>query len=78
MREGKTFKALPVEIGVSNGTMTEIVSGVNAGTEVLADMIFSQAEESGDGQQKSNPFMPGPRNRNNNNNQKNGNNAAKK
>ena len=76
-RDGKTFKAFPVEVGVSNGTMTEIVSGVKAGTEVLADMVFDAVNEGGDSQQKSNPFMPGPRN-NNKNNQKNGNNSSTK
>ena len=28
VRDGKTFKAFPVETGVSNGTLTEIVSGI--------------------------------------------------
>ena len=76
VRQGKTYKAFPVKTGVSNGSITEIVSGVEAGTEVLADMVFSAQEESGDNQQKSNPFMPGPRN--NRNNQKGGNNSATK
>ena len=71
VREGKTFKALPVETGVSNGTLTEIVSGAKAGTEVLEEMIFDMSEAAGEQQQqKSNPFMPGPRNNNNKNNQK--------
>lgn len=61
VREGKTFRALPVELGVSNGTVTEITSGVKAGTEVLTDMIFGDAEEEASNQNK-NPFMPGPRN----------------
>jgi len=73
-REGKVFKAHPVEVGVSNGTMTEIVRGISAGTEVLSDMIFAEAEVTDDAsEQKSNPFMPGRRN--NNRNQKSGNNA---
>lgn len=66
VREGKVFRAIPVETGVSNGTMTEIVSGIKAGTEVLADMIFGETPEAEGTQQKSNPFMPGPRNKNNN------------
>ncbi|MCR4993917.1 MAG: efflux RND transporter periplasmic adaptor subunit [Bacteroidales bacterium] len=75
-REGKTFKAHPVEIGVSNGTMTEIISGISAGTEVVSDMIFEASEiATDDSQQKSNPFMPGRRNNNNNRNQKTGANA---
>ena len=69
IREGKTFKAIPVETGVTNGTMTEIVSGIKAGTEVLEDMDFGAQIEMPGQQQKSNPFMPGPRN---NRNQKNG------
>ncbi|MBQ6432946.1 MAG: efflux RND transporter periplasmic adaptor subunit [Bacteroidaceae bacterium] len=72
VREGKTFKAYPVEVGVSNGTMTEVAGGIKAGTEVLADMVFEAVADDADSQQKSNPFMPGPRNRNNNQN-KNGN-----
>jgi hypothetical protein len=61
---------------VSNGTMTEIKSGIQAGTEVLEEMIFGEMPEENTSQQKSNPFMPGPRN--NNRNQKNGQAAAKK
>ena len=75
-RQGKVFKAIPVETGVSNGTMTEIKSGIQAGTEVLEEMIFGEMPEESTSQQKSNPFMPGPRN--NNRNQKNGQAAAKK
>ncbi len=75
VREGKTFRAIPVQTGVSNGTMTEITGGIKAGTEVLADMIFGETPDEATGsQQKSNPFMPGPRN---NRNQKN-NTSAKK
>ncbi|MCR5779456.1 MAG: efflux RND transporter periplasmic adaptor subunit [Bacteroidaceae bacterium] len=75
-RQGKVFKAIPVEVGVSNGTMTEIKSGIQAGTEVLEEMVFGEMPEESSSQQKSNPFMPGPRN--NNKNQKNGQAAAKK
>jgi len=74
-RQGKTFKAIPVEVGVSNGTTTEIVKGIQAGTEVLEDMVFGEMPDEASSQQKSNPFMPGPRN---NKNQKNGQSAAKK
>jgi len=63
-----------VETGVSNGTLTEITSGIKAGTQVVEEMVFDMPETA-DAQQKSNPFMPGPRNRNNN--QKSGTNAKK-
>ena len=66
VRQGKVFKAIPVEIGVTNGTMTEIISGITAGTEVIEDMEFgAQADETA-AQQNKNPFMPGPRNNNRN------------
>lgn len=66
VRQGKVFKAIPVEIGVTNGTMTEIISGITAGTEVLEDMEFGGAAEDASAQQNKNPFMPGPRNNNKN------------
>ena len=66
VRQGNVFKAIPVEIGVTNGTMTEIISGITAGTEVIEDLEFgAQADETA-AQQNKNPFMPGPRNNNRN------------
>lgn len=56
--EGNTFKAHEVEIGTSNGMMTEIVSGVKEGTEVLVDFKISGGEEPDEEEQASNPFMP--------------------
>ncbi len=67
-KEGDVFKAHQVEIGTSNGILTEIVSGIAAGTEVLTDFkVSGTAPEQP--QQASNPFMPKPRGANNNNNQ---------
>ena len=66
VRQGKVFKAIPVEIGVTNGTMTEITSGITAGTEVIEDMEFGAQADETDAQQNKNPFMPGPRNNNRN------------
>ncbi len=70
VREDKTFRAIPVKVGVSTGTLTEIVSGIKPGTEVIADMIFEENAEEANAQQNTNPFMPGRRNNNNNNNKK--------
>ena len=68
-KEGNTFKAHKVEIGTTNGVLTEIVSGVSAGTEVLTDFNLSGGEAHPE-QQAGNPFMPRPGgNRNNKNNQ---------
>ena len=63
--EDNTFKAHRVETGVSNGMMTEIVSGVKEGTEILVDFNISGGEAPQQNQ-ASNPFMPRPRNRQNN------------
>ena len=67
--EGNTFKAHKVEIGTTNGVLTEIVSGINAGAEVLVDFTITGGEEMPQGQQAQNPFMPRPRG---NRNQQNG------
>ena len=65
-KEGNVFKAHKVEIGTSNGMLTEIISGVAAGTEVLTDFeIIGGKEEEADDNSTSNPFMPRPRNNRN-------------
>ena len=66
-KEGNVFKAHKVETGTTNGVLTEIVSGVAAGTEVLTDFNITGGEMGmPQGQQTTNPFMPRPGNRNNN------------
>ena len=59
--EGDVFKAHSVEVGTNNGILTEIVSGVAEGTEILVDFSLSGGEMGAD-QQTTNPFMPRPRN----------------
>ena len=63
------FKAHVVEPGTSNGMMTEIVSGLSEGTEILVDFTLSGGEMEEAGQQTQNPFMPRPRNNRNQQNQ---------
>jgi HlyD family secretion protein len=58
-----------VEIGTTNGMLTEIVSGIGEGTEVLTDFSLSGGEEEQD-EKASNPFMPKPKNNKNNQNKK--------
>ena len=61
-KEGNVFKAHKVEVGTSNGMLTEIVSGVKAGTEVLTDFtIIGGKEDEAEETTTSNPFMPRPR-----------------
>lgn len=64
-KEGNTFKAHKVEVGTTNGVVTEIVSGIGKGIEVLTEFSISNGEEQEEKQ--SNPFMPKPKNKNNNN-----------
>jgi HlyD family secretion protein len=73
-KEGPVLKAIAVETGVTNGTLTQILRGVSAGTQVITEVTGDQPEmDESQQQQNSNPFMPKPRNRNNNNNKKTGN-----
>ena len=63
-KEGPNLKAIPVELGTTNGTLTQILSGVNEGTKVITEVASSlpQMEEGAGNQQNTNPFMPRPRN----------------
>ena len=62
--EGNTFKAHKVETGTTNGVLTEIVSGIGNGTDVLVDFTIMGGEEMPQAQQTQNPFMPRPRGNN--------------
>ena len=57
--------AHPVKTGMSDGSNTEIVSGISEGTEIITETIVKgempiMSEEGGE----QNPFMPGPPDRN--------------
>ena len=66
----KVFKAIAVKTGTTNGTLTEIVSGLKEGDEVITEfqIVGGEDEEAGP-QQQNNPFLPGPRNNRNQNQQ---------
>lgn len=68
-REGKTFKALPVTVGLSDGSLTEIVEGATEGTTVVLEAVagalpgeenaaVGTSDENDDNERS--PFMPGP------------------
>lgn len=64
VREGKTLKAYAVKTGITNGTRTQIVSGIKEGAEVIVEMkaTSADAEQEGAGDNsESSPFAPGPR-----------------
>jgi len=68
--KGNTFQAHKVETGTTNGIITEIVSGITEGEEVLIDFQIENAAAETSGQEARNPFMPRPRgNRNQQQNQ---------
>ncbi len=64
VREGRTFKAYSVQTGITNGTRTQILSGVKEGTVVVVDMKEAasndESSESTEGSDEKSPFSPGP------------------
>ena len=54
-REGNTFTAHPVKIGISNGVNTEIISGINEGTVVVTEVTIGSMP----GRRRSGPEAPG-------------------
>ncbi len=65
--DGNNMKAIPVTTGITNGTLTEILGGIEAGTSVITDFVLSSpAPEDDPAKANSNPFMPGPRRNNKN------------
>ncbi len=64
VRQGKDFKAIAVTTGISNGTLTEVTGGLKAGQEIITEIAAMATVEGQNGNTKSNPFMPGPPNRN--------------
>lgn len=64
-REGNTFKAHAVQIGMSDGMNTEILGGIKRGMEVVTDakaLADDEQSEAAQQQGESSPFTPkGPR-----------------
>lgn len=63
-REGNTFTAHAVEIGISNGINTEIISGVTEGMVVVTEATIGTTAEAsaatGSDSSERSPFMPSP------------------
>ena len=75
-KEGNVYKAHAVQTGATNGSMTQI-SGIEAGKEVITDIMTGGFDEMAEG--PSNPFMPRPGgNRNNKGGQQGGQGGAPK
>lgn len=58
--EGNTLKAHNVNIGATDGSRTEIISGLSKGTKVVLSMTELKDEVEEAPQEESNPFMPHP------------------
>ena len=63
-KEGNTFTAHPVTIGISNGMKTEIISGITEGIQVISEANIGNSSANGQPEMNANseksPFMPGP------------------
>ena len=63
--EGNTLVAHRVSIGSSDGTNTQIISGIKQGQKVITGVsVAGDDSETGDNGSESSPFAPGPPNRN--------------
>lgn len=61
IRDGRTFKAIAVQTGITDGVRTEIKSGIAAGQKVIVNMTTAEeATETSTNQDEQNPFAPGP------------------
>ncbi len=70
VREGRTFKAYSVKTGITNGTRTQILSGIKEGAVVVVDMKEKTADDTAaseataESSDEKSPFAPGPPSKN--------------
>lgn len=65
---GSTLQAVPVTVGATSGSYTEILSGLKEGEDIVVGTemgggpapAMGEAGDEGDDDSSSNPFMPGP------------------
>lgn len=61
---GNEIKAVPVSIGMTDGTHTQIMSGLKEGQEIITELeIINEETDAADNQERS-PLAPGPRRNN--------------
>lgn len=58
---GNTLTAHSVNIGQSDATHTQIISGVNQGTNVVTEIVVNQDEQEKNGQEQNQGLIGGPR-----------------
>lgn len=70
--QGNILSARPVKTGITNGIYTEIISGLQEGSEVVTEISIAPlhshtaSSEKGKDDAERSPFMPGPPGKNNN------------
>lgn len=61
---GNEIKAVPVSIGMTDGTHTQIMSGLKEGQEIITELeVINEETDAADNQERS-PLAPGPRRKN--------------
>lgn len=61
---GNEIKAVPVSIGMTDGTHTQIMSGLKEGQEIITELeVINEEADAADNQERS-PLAPGPRRNN--------------
>lgn len=63
VKEGTTFKAIPVQLGITNGAHTEVLSGVKPGDKLVSEIV--NPDEETPQPSAGNPFMPRPKGKQN-------------
>lgn len=58
--ENNVFRAIPVQVGLNNGIVAEIQSGLKAGQKVITEFKMENDEAEMNGAMNRNPFMPHP------------------
>lgn len=69
MKEGNTLKAYAVQTGITNGSRTQIISGIKEGSAVITEMKATDNHDSEaeiDASGEKSPFAPGPPSKNKN------------
>ncbi|MGM9707875.1 MAG: efflux RND transporter periplasmic adaptor subunit [Prevotella sp.] len=59
-KQGNTLQAHSVQLGMSDGIHTEILSGLAEGTEIVTTVSEQAEEETAAAPQEKSPFAPGP------------------
>ena len=62
--DGDRVVAIPVSIGMSDGTHTQILKGIEAGKEIIVNIRTGEPEAENDAVKEKSPFAPGPPSKN--------------